>query len=55
MELADFNKILVEVPAGSSPIALYQALGGGWDQAWLTPVVKEAVAQKKKGGRVSYD
>lgn len=47
--MADFNKNLVEVPGGSNPIVLYQALVSGWDQAWLTPVVKEAVAQKKRG------
>jgi hypothetical protein len=47
--LADFNKNLVEVPAGSNPIVLYQSLGGGWHQASLTLVVKEAVAENKRG------
>ena len=28
-------------------IALYKALGGGWEQAPLPPVVKEAVAETK--------
>lgn len=30
-------------------IALYKALGGGWEQAPLMPVVKEEVAEKKPG------